>query len=579
MKFTSTKYKSQLKSMPEYIQDHFELLKQLTRNFTTPHDKANELDAELTTLIELELEKSNKTNDSKPSQDRVRELAKDLIRHEVSYGATPKQLSASQKGVYNSTMHAQVKGQKIVFSEIDGKKVNVSVPLQSIYNEIMDELYDGNPPKKQQKVEPMKKSKTKINRDEPGDDPMRTDLPRPKLSYKQAESFEKIPEEVRFIKRYVLYHGKEISIEQAFSFLSSLQRAFLEKRIRKTSPYSEQLIYIQSKLVDLCNYMNHKKLASFDFKVKAEVLKEFSSIASSAKTLPDTNLLKRYTALQGKEISKEKAKKLLDAITHAGKTGKLSKSSPYFKQIKAVYLSLTEFIQASKSGDTLKIHQSALNGIESVVGCIDKACGCVPEKKSLNGISTNMGLMNSQELTTMEFDTIGFMGKWLDLIGDPTPGFSAMIYGRPKMGKSYLSIDFAGYLAKHHGKTLYIANEEKLGFTLAEKLKNMKAAHRDLIVSESILDDLSQYDFVFIDSVNNLELQPEELTTLKQQYPKTSFIFVFQTTKTGQFRGRNTFQHDVDIVIEVPEIGKAIQYGRYNQGGELNIFDELDKAA
>jgi len=31
-------------------------------------------------------------------------------------------------------------------------------------------------------------------------------------------------------------------------------------------------------------------------------------------------------------------------------------------------------------------------------------------------------------------------------------------------------------------------------------------------------------------------------------------------------------QHDVNVVIEVPEKGRAVQFGRYNQGGEMNIF-------
>jgi hypothetical protein len=29
----------------------------------------------------------------------------------------------------------------------------------------------------------------------------------------------------------------------------------------------------------------------------------------------------------------------------------------------------------------------------------------------------------------------------------------------------------------------------------------------------------------------------------------------------------------VDVVIEVPEKGKAIQMGRFNQGGEIDIFE------
>jgi hypothetical protein len=55
--------------------------------------------------------------------------------------------------------------------------------------------------------------------------------------------------------------------------------------------------------------------------------------------------------------------------------------------------------------------------------------------------------------------------------------------------------------------------------------------------------------------------------------PSKSFVFIFQSTKDGKFRGANTFQHDVDIVIEVPERGRAIQMGRFNQGGAIEIFD------
>ena len=49
-------------------------------------------------------------------------------------------------------------------------------------------------------------------------------------------------------------------------------------------------------------------------------------------------------------------------------------------------------------------------------------------------------------------------------------------------------------------------------------------------------------------------------------------MFIFQTTKQGNFRGENSFQHDVDVVLEVPEKGKAVQMGRFNQGGEMEIF-------
>lgn len=171
---------------------------------------------------------------------------------------------------------------------------------------------------------------------------------------------------------------------------------------------------------------------------------------------------------------------------------------------------------------------------------------------------------------------MGFNGKWKDLIGDPSAGFSAMVFGKPKMGKSYLCVDFAGYLARNHGNTLYVAKEEKLDATLQKKLTDKEVKHRCLFVSDHLPEDLSPYQFIFLDSVSKLKLTPADLDQLKSEYPGKSFIEIYQTTKTGNFRGTNEHQHDVDIVIEVMEKGKAVQFGRFNQGGEMEIFTKSE---
>ncbi len=140
------------------------------------------------------------------------------------------------------------------------------------------------------------------------------------------------------------------------------------------------------------------------------------------------------------------------------------------------------------------------------------------------------------------------------------------------MGKSYLCVDFAGYLARSHGKVLYVAREEGLDKTLQDKLNDKDVKHPNLYVASAIPASLTFYDFIFLDSVNRLGLKPEDLNRLRAMYPDKSFVFIFQTTKDGKFRGANTFQHDVDSVIELPEKGKAVQYGRFNAGGEMSIF-------
>jgi len=125
------------------------------------------------------------------------------------------------------------------------------------------------------------------------------------------------------------------------------------------------------------------------------------------------------------------------------------------------------------------------------------------------------------------------------------------------MGKLYLCIDFAGYLARNHGRVLYVAKEEGLDMTLQKKLNDKNVAHPKLFVSSVLPNDLIAYGFIFIDSVNKLGLAPEDLNRLKAANPTKSFVFVFQATKDGKFKGANAFQHDVDVIIEVPEKGKA----------------------
>lgn len=56
---------------------------------------------------------------------------------------------------------------------------------------------------------------------------------------------------------------------------------------------------------------------------------------------------------------------------------------------------------------------------------------------------------------------------------------------------------------------------------------------------------------------------------------KINFIYIFRTTKDGNFKGAMEYKHKVDVIIEVPQRGIAAQFGRYNQGGEMRGFGRL----
>jgi hypothetical protein len=399
---------------------------------------------------------------------------------------------------------------------------------------------------------------------------------------KEPIHVERIEEEVKFIRRFVLLNGKEKTKEQILSFIKQLQKAIIEKRIRKVSKYAKQIEFIQDNLLKFYNSMK----STGTLEISQKLLPLLTDIGGSEKVRLSINYMKRFVGIHGKNITKEKAKQLFNLIVDAIQKGKISKTDPYIKKINEVLASLKHFYEVSKRNETLEVHEAVLNGLEgalSGIGCIECGNKKKCKKPSLNGLSgiekkdehikTENTVMNSMDFSELKFDTIGFMGKWKDLIGDPSEGFTAMVFGKPKMGKSYFSIDWAGYLARNHGKTLYVAKEEMLDKTLQLKIREKKVEHPELFFSDYLIEDLTPYQYIFLDSVTSLKLTPEDLRALETNNPGKSFIYVFQVNKAGSARGTNEFLHNVDIVVEIPERGKAFQFGRFNQGGEMEIFE------
>lgn len=374
-----------------------------------------------------------------------------------------------------------------------------------------------------------------------------------------------VGEDVAMIRRCVNMHDKVKTKHQVLLYVNALERKIIERKIRKTSPYAAEIKFIQEWMVNLYNKMGD----TIKIVIKEDRLQKLREISGSEKVRLSVMYIKRYVGLHGKIVTKEKVKRLHNAIANAVNKGRILKNDPYFDKLQKIIKSLREF-NCAVPNQSLSIHQATLNGLKGVLD----GCGC----HELNGLEeTNRvppnTIMSSMDIVKLQFDKIGFMGKWLNLIGDPSPGFTAMIFGLPKMGKSYMAVEFAGYLARNHGTVLYVAKEEGIDDTLQKKLKEKDVAHPDLLGSNYLPDDLAPYDFIFLDSVTKLKLTPDDLEELKKRYPGKSFIYIFQTTKSGAFRGSNDFMHDVDVVIEVPEKGLAIQNGRFNQGGEMHIFE------
>lgn len=168
--------------------------------------------------------------------------------------------------------------------------------------------------------------------------------------------------------------------------------------------------------------------------------------------------------------------------------------------------------------------------------------------------SKQNGVLSSVELAGMEFETLPLTGDYKRLIGIPSRNFSAMVYGMPGSGKTSFCIMFAKYLAEMLTmKVLFATIEEGINHTIQEKVLRLNTVHPNLSIASYM---------------------PEDVKALRNLYPNTIFISIFQVTKEGKYKGSQEYEHDVDVVIRA-ENGTVSTVGcknRFGAGGEINVF-------
>jgi hypothetical protein len=88
--------------------------------------------------------------------------------------------------------------------------------------------------------------------------------------------------------------------------------------------------------------------------------------------------------------------------------------------------------------------------------------------------------------------------------------------------------------------------------------------------------DIEGYNFVFIDSINHLGIEAEQLEELRKSMPKTSFVGIMQSTKGGDFKGSQEFLHNADIKIEMEKPYAKQTKSRYsNFQSEILTFKSV----
>jgi hypothetical protein len=255
----------------------------------------------------------------------------------------------------------------------------------------------------------------------------------------------------------------------------------------------------------------------------------------------DKLLLGLLGGLIGKEFDDERSKKKFDSMDSVIENAK--------EQIKRVDLALMMLEQA-------EIHLKDM-----------KEQGQIKQKN--NGIAK---FIAADDYVKRQVNTIGFKGKWKYLLGDPDAGFLALITGMPGSGKSTFAIEFADYLQKHHGSTLYVASEQpNINLPLQSLLKRVEATFtvNTAPSANSLSKDVKGYKFAVIDSINHLGIDAMQLEEVRKENPSLSIVAIMQSTKDGNFKGSQEFLHNADIRVELDKLTAKQTKSRYAPPAEI----------
>ena len=256
---------------------------------------------------------------------------------------------------------------------------------------------------------------------------------------------------------------------------------------------------------------------------------------------------------------------------------KTYKKSPraFLREVKAFNDKLEKELRAE--GIHIPKNKSSLNGFDfkkvtakavmagAASGAIGGTIGTFLQQ-SLSGV----------ELLEVDYETMDLSFDFSKIGLDDMPkNASILVYGKPKHGKSTFALQLANELSKK-GKLLYVANEEmmsdgKPSKSLQDRVKRIGYTPT-MRFSKNLNVQLSDFQFIVIDSINALGLDIEAWRELRNTYPNSFFVLVSQVTKSGIFRGSQEWAHDVDVIVDVKN-GKADIMGRFGSG-EYEIFDK-----
>jgi len=226
------------------------------------------------------------------------------------------------------------------------------------------------------------------------------------------------------------------------------------------------------------------------------------------------------------------------------------------------YLSHSE--KATKRAKAAQKKEALRRKVKEKTGWTPGSNISISDMKKAAGLN---GIVDASALAGMQFRTFELTDRYKREFHKLNSDTQAMIWGSPGHGKTVWALQFAQYLAeKLNLKTLYIADEEFGRSTFSEKIRDFKIGNPNLHfakrLDESVID---QYDAVFFDSINSIGMSIKDYQKFVDRHPGKLYVLIVQSTKDGDFRGGNDWEHEVDVAGEIRNRQLILHKNRFDK--------------
>ncbi|TNE54325.1 MAG: hypothetical protein EP338_07885 [Bacteroidetes bacterium] len=193
--------------------------------------------------------------------------------------------------------------------------------------------------------------------------------------------------------------------------------------------------------------------------------------------------------------------------------------------------------------------------------------------------------ISSKEIARMNFDGIvlnGDLGKFLGKLGREK--CAIVLTGDSGAGKTTFSFTLAKNFLEKGLSTVYFALESGITEEVQDLVKENGLDHFDLPVFykgklEDVQREAPNYDCVIIDSYSKIADRPEAFEELRQEFPDTYFVIIFQKTTTGTVRGGSSiiFNSTAAIDIKQTKSGRRMAFMKKSRYGTENFVFSTDQ--